>query len=49
MKKANNKTAPKKNYKKKIAINTSFDELVKMSVAGNPKPKSKINKRNKKN
>jgi len=34
----------KKKEKKSIVINSSFEELVKMSVAGNPKPKPKKKK-----
>jgi len=33
-----------KTKEKLFVLNTSFDELVKMSVAGNPKPKEKKKK-----
>jgi hypothetical protein len=33
----------KNGNRKSVIINASFEELVKMAVAGNPKPKPKIN------
>jgi len=38
----------KKEKEKPVVINASFEELVKMSVAGNPAPKPKEKKEDKK-
>lgn len=40
--------AKSKSKKEVVKLNTSFDELVAMSVQGNPKPKPKNKKNGKK-